>query len=56
MTMPRLIVIAIACLFFVDVKFGNGRLVDSLEDQATRLAYWLNNEFTDLSHGLIRFR
>jgi hypothetical protein len=56
MTMPRLIVIAIACLFLVDVKFGNGRLVDSLEDQAARLGYWLNSEFDDLSRGLIRFR
>jgi hypothetical protein len=56
MTMPRLIVIAIACLFFVDVKFGNGRLIDSVTDQATRLGYWLNSEFDDLSRGLVRFR
>jgi hypothetical protein len=56
MTIPRLAVIAIACLLFVDVKFDNGRLVDSLEDQATRLGYWLSSEFDDLSHRIARFQ
>jgi hypothetical protein len=55
MTVPRLVLIAIACLFFVDVRFGNGRLVDSVEDQATRLGYWLNNEFDDLARRIARF-
>jgi hypothetical protein len=55
MTLPRLAIIAIACLVFVDVKFGNGRLVDSLEDQTSRLGYWLTNEFDSLSHQIARF-
>jgi hypothetical protein len=55
MTIPRLAVIAIVCIFVVDVKFGNGRLVDSLEDQATRLGYWLGSEFDDISHRIARF-
>jgi hypothetical protein len=45
MTIPRFAVIAIACLLFVDVKFDNGRLTDSLEDQAARVGYWLSSEF-----------
>jgi hypothetical protein len=55
MTMPRLAVVAIACLLFVDVKFGKGRLVVSLENQATRLDYWLSSELDDLSHRIARF-
>jgi hypothetical protein len=54
MTIPRLAVIAIACLFFVDVKFGNGHLVEAVEDQATRLGYWLSSELDDLSHRITR--
>jgi hypothetical protein len=48
MTIPRFAVIAIACLLFVDAKFDNGRLTDSLEDQAARLGYWLSSEFDDV--------
>jgi hypothetical protein len=55
MTMPRLAVIAIACLVFFDMKFGGGQIVGSLEDQASRLGYWLSNEFGDLSHRIARF-
>jgi hypothetical protein len=55
MTIPRFAVIAIACLLFVDVKFDNGRLTDSLEDQAARVGYWLSSEFDDLSHRIARF-
>jgi hypothetical protein len=55
MRLPRLAVIAIACLVFVDVKFGNGRLIDALEDEATRAGYWLSNELDGLSHQIARF-
>jgi hypothetical protein len=55
MRLPRLAVIAIACLVFVDVKFGNGRLIDTLEDEATRAGYWLSNELDGLSHQIARF-
>jgi hypothetical protein len=55
MTFPRLAVIAIACLVFFDMKFGNGRLVNSLEDQASRLGSWLSSEFDGLSHKIARF-
>src|SRR5260370_948213 len=52
MTMPRLAVIAIACLVFFDMKFGSGQIVGSLGDQASRLGYWLSNEFGDLSRRI----
>ena len=34
MTVPRLALIAIACFVFIDMKFGDGRTVDALWDQA----------------------
>jgi hypothetical protein len=55
MTIPRLAVIAIACLLFVDVKFGNGRLVEAVDDQVTRLGYWLTKEFDSIARGITRF-
>jgi hypothetical protein len=56
MTVPRLVVIAIALLVFADMKFGGGRVVDALWYQATRLGYWLNNEFDGISHRIAQFR
>jgi hypothetical protein len=56
MTVPRLAVIAIVCFLFVDLKFGSGRGVDALWDQATRLGHWLNTEFDALSNMIARFR
>jgi hypothetical protein len=55
MTIPRFVVIAIACLVFFDMKYGSGRIVDSLEDQASRVGYRLNSEFDDLSRRIARF-
>jgi hypothetical protein len=55
MTIPRFVVIAIACLVFLDMKYGSGRIVDSLEDQASRVGYRLNSEFDDLSRRIARF-
>jgi hypothetical protein len=49
MTIPCLAIIVIACLFFVDVEFGNGRLVEAVADQATRLGYWLSEEFDSIA-------
>jgi hypothetical protein len=54
MTMPRLAVIAIARLVSFDMKYGYGGIVDALKDQVTRLGYWLNNDFDDLSHRIAR--
>ena len=56
MTIPRLAVIATACVVFVDLKFGSGRLVDALWDEATRLGYWLDSAFSDLSYKIAHYR
>jgi hypothetical protein len=49
MTIPRLAIIAIACLFVVDMEFGNGRLVEAVGDQVTQLGYWLSKEFDSIA-------
>jgi hypothetical protein len=56
MTIPRLAAIATVCVLLVDMKFGNGRLVDALWDETTRLGYWLNNEIGNLSYKIAHFR
>ena len=55
MAIPRLAVLMIACFLFFDGKFGSGRLVDTVRDEATRVGYWLNNEFNGLSNRITRF-
>jgi len=44
MTPIRLVLILGAGLLFTDYKFGNGRLVDTLSDQAIHLGNKLNAE------------
>jgi hypothetical protein len=55
MATPRLAVLVIASLLFFDGKFGSGRLVGAFRDEATRVGYWLNNEFDSLSNRITRF-
>jgi hypothetical protein len=52
MTVPRLVLIAIACFMFIDLKFGGGRTLDAIWDQATNLGYWLNNEFQSVAYKI----
>ena len=54
MTIPRLAAIAFVCLVFIDMKFGGGRIVDALWDQAKSLGYWLNNEFQSITYRIAR--
>jgi hypothetical protein len=54
MTVPRLVLIAFACLVFIDLKFGGGRALDALWDQAKSLGYWLNNEFQGITYRIAR--
>jgi hypothetical protein len=54
MTIPRLAAIAIACLVFIDMKFGGGQIVGALWDQAKSLGYSLNNELQGLTYRLAR--
>ena len=50
MTIPRLAAIAFVCLVFVDIKFGGGRIGDTLWDQAKSLGYWLNNKVQGITY------
>jgi hypothetical protein len=54
MTIPRLAAIAFVCLVFIDMKFGGGRIVDALWDQAKSVGYSLNNELQGLTYRLAR--
>jgi hypothetical protein len=54
MTVPRLLLIAITCFAFIDLKFGGGRTLDALWDQARSLGYWLNNEFQSVTYKIAR--
>jgi hypothetical protein len=56
MTVPRLLLIAIACFVFIDLKFGGGRTLDAFWDQATRLGYWLTNEIQSITYKIPRLR
>jgi hypothetical protein len=55
MTVPRLALIAIAGFVFIDLKFGGGRTLDAIWDQAKSLGYWLNNEFQSVTYKIARF-
>ena len=55
MTIPRMAIIAIVCLFVVDVEFGNGRLIEAVDNQVTQLGYWLSKEFDSISREIARF-
>jgi hypothetical protein len=54
MTVTRLVLIAIACFVFIDLKFGGGRTLDALWDQAVSLGHWLNSEFQSITYQIAR--
>ena len=54
MTVPRLLLIAIACFVFIDLKFGGGRTLDALWDQSRSFAYWLNGHFQNVTYKIAR--
>jgi hypothetical protein len=54
MTIPRLAVIAIVSLVLMDMKFGGGRIVDAIWDQAKSVGYSLNNEFQSITYRIAR--
>jgi hypothetical protein len=50
MTPARLVLVIAALLLFADYQYGNGRLVQSLSDQAVNVGYRLNSAFSQLLH------
>jgi hypothetical protein len=52
MTFPRLLLLLVAGVLFADYHFGNGRLIDTLSDQATQLVQVLNDELAQLERRL----
>jgi hypothetical protein len=50
MTFTRLVLILGAGLLFVDYKFGDGRLLQSVSAQTVDLGYALNNTFSQIVH------
>jgi hypothetical protein len=53
-TIPRLAAIAIACLVFVDMKFGGSQIAGALRDRAKSVGYSLNNELQGVTYGIGR--
>jgi hypothetical protein len=52
MTLTRLVLILVAGLVFTDYQFGNGRLVQSISEQAAELGYKLDNVFSQIVHRI----
>jgi hypothetical protein len=48
MTLTRLVLILGVGLVFVDLKFGDGRLVQSVSTQTIDLGYRLNDSFSQI--------
>ena len=48
MTLPRILLLLAAGVLFADYRFGDGRLIATLSDQATQLVYKLNDELSKL--------
>jgi hypothetical protein len=48
MTLARLVLILVAGLAFTDYQFGNGRLVQSISEQAVELGYRLDDVFSQI--------
>jgi hypothetical protein len=44
MTLPRVLLLCVAGIFFADYRYGNARLFDKVSDQTTQFARWLNGE------------
>ena len=56
MTTTRLIVILSVAMTVVDAVFNDGRLFDALWGHAVQLGFWLNDEFSNLTHKIQSFR
>ena len=48
MTVPRVVLLLLACIVFADYRFGNGRLIESVSAQTTQLGYKLSDELSKL--------
>jgi hypothetical protein len=46
MTFKRLVLVVAAVLLLADYRFGSGRFVQSLSEQAVEIGYGLNNTFS----------
>lgn len=55
MTLTRLTIILSIGMVAVDLKFNNGRFVETLWNQMRQLGYWLNYDFSSLTHKIAPF-